>query len=200
MIITSQTKIDKRYCTPEEYLIFERDSTEKYEYYDGELILMTGGTTNHNTLAINFMFCFLSVFREQNYQIYMGDVKLWIEKNRYYTYPDVMIVKGEPIYHGEGKTMIINPCLIVEVLSNSTKDYDQNDKFDSYRTLADFQEYILIDQYQYYVKQFTKNEQEKWVLTDYYGEESELKLESINFTITLKELYKRVNFQEIDED
>jgi len=92
--------------------------------------------------------------------------------------------------------MITNPSLIVEVLSKSTKDYDQNDKFDSYRTIPEFKEYILIDQYQYYVQQFAKNEQGKWVLSDYYGEDAILKLESINLEISLKELYKRVDFND----
>jgi Uma2 family endonuclease len=196
MIVTSPIKTETTYYTPEEYLNLEEKSTEKHEYHDGEIIKMTGGTTNHNTLAGKIYARLLLKLEDQNYQIYIGDVRLWIEKYRRYTYPDVMIVKGEPIYHGKGKTTIINPSLIVEVLSKSTKDYDQNDKFDSYRTIPDFQEYILIDQYQYYVKQFAKNEQGKWVLTDYFGENSELKLESIDFTITLKELYKKVDFQE----
>jgi Uma2 family endonuclease len=157
---------------------------------------MTGGTTNHNTLALTIAALLLMSLDSQKYQVYMGDVRLWVEKFRLYTYPDVMIVKGKPIYEGKGTTTIINPSLIVEVLSKSTKDYDQNDKFDAYRSLPEFQEYILIDQYQYYLKQFAKNQEAKWVLTDYYGQDARLKLESIDFQLSLQELYKRVDFNQ----
>ncbi len=100
-----------------------------------------------------------------------------------------MIVKGKPIYQGEKKTCITNPFLIVEVLSKSTQNYDQGDKFDAYRSLSDLQEYILIDQYKYYVKQFAKNDQGKWVLTDYIGKDAILTLESVKLTLTLEKLY-----------
>jgi len=163
---------EKQYYTPEEYLALEESTEEKHEYHDGEIIPMTGGTTNHNTLSINFVFAFLSAFNNQNYQVYINDVRLWIENDRRYTYPDVMVVKGEPVYQGENKTCITNPFLIVEVLSKSTQNYDQGDKFDAYRSLSSLQEYILIDQYKYYVKQFAKNPEGKWVLTDHLGKEA----------------------------
>jgi Uma2 family endonuclease len=196
MTVTTPIKPEKTDYTPEEYLILEEKSVAKHEYRDGEIILMTGGTTNHNTLALTIAALLLMSLDSQKYQVYMGDVRLWVEKFRLYTYPDVMIVKGKPIYEGKGTTTIINPSLIVEVLSKSTKDYDQNDKFDAYRSLPEFQEYILIDQYQYYLKQFAKNQEAKWVLTDYYGQDARLKLESIDFQLSLQELYKRVDFNQ----
>jgi len=196
MTIATPVKTEKKHYSIEEYLEFEDNSQEKHEYLNGEIVTMTGATTNHNKITINFTFCFLLAFREQNYELYMGDVRVFIENRKIFTYPDVMIIEGKTIYQGKSKTTIVNPSLIIEVLSKSTKDYDQNDKFDSYRSLETFKEYILIDQYQYYVKQFAKNETGKWVLTDYYGEESVLKLESINFEISLQELYKKVNFNQ----
>ncbi len=184
----------KKVYSREEYLILEEKSAEKHEYRDGEIITMTGGTTNHNILAGKFYALLLSLLEEEDYQIYMGDVRLWIENYNRYTYPDVMVIKGESIYEGKGKSTVINPILIVEVLSNSTKDYDQNDKFDSYRTLPTFAEYLLIDQYQYYVKQFKKTSQNEWLLKDYRGENAIIKLDSIHLDISLKELYKKVKF------
>jgi Uma2 family endonuclease len=200
MTVTTASKPEIKFYTREEYLELEEKAEEKHEYNNGEIITMTGGTTNHNILAINFVFAFLSVFGDENYQIYMADVRLWIEKYRRYTYPDVMIIKGEPIYEGKGKTTVINPLLIVEILSKSTENYDQNDKFDSYRTLESLQEYVLIDQYQYYVKQFTKTSENKWLLTDYRGQDAMVKLESINYEISLKSLYKKINFESKKEE
>ncbi len=187
-------KTEKKHYSIQEYLEFEDNSQAKHEYLNGEIVTMTGATTNHNKLAGKIYTLLLLALEDQDYQVYIGDVRVSIEKTKIYTYPDVMIVTGKPIYQGKSKTTIVNPSLIIEVLSKSTKDYDQNDKFDSYRSLETFKEYILIDQYQYYVKQFAKNETGKWVLTDYYGEESVLKLESINFEISLQELYKKIDF------
>jgi Uma2 family endonuclease len=110
-----------------------------------------------------------------------------------------MVIKGNPVYEGTGTTTVTNPLLIVEVLSNSTKNYDQGDKFDYYRSLAEFREYILIDQYNYHVKQFAKNLEGKWVLTEYEEEESVLLLESVNFSISFRDIYQRVNFELSEE-
>ena len=199
MAFTIPVTPKKRDYSREEYLLLEAKSTEKHEYRNGEIILMTGGTTNHNKLAGKIYARLLLTLEDQDYEVYMGDVRLWIEKFRLYTYPDVMIVQGQPVYEGKGTTTITNPSLIIEVLSKSTQDYDQNGKFNAYRSLPEFKEYILIDQYQYYVQQFVKNQAEKWVLTDYCGQDAQLKLESIDFEVSLAELYKKVNFNQESE-
>lgn len=190
-----QVKTEKRSYTPEEYLELEEKAEYKNEYLDGEIVPMTGGTTNHNNIAGNFYVQVLLALREKNYNIYIGDVRLWLSRYRIYTYPDVMVIKGNPVYEGSGTTTVTNPLLIVEVLSNSTKNYDQGEKFDFYRSIPEFQEYILIDQYRFYVKQFAKNQEGKWVLTEYEGEDSTLVLESVEFQIGIRELYQRVNFE-----
>jgi Uma2 family endonuclease len=190
-----QTQIEKRYYSPEEYLKLEEKAEYKNEYRDGAIVPMTGGTTNHNNIAGNFYVQILLALREKKYNIYIGDVRLWISRYRIYTYPDVMVIKGNPVYEGTGTTTVTNPLLIVEVLSNSTKNYDGGDKFDFYSSLPEFQEYILIDQYRFYVKQFAKNQEGKWVLTEYEGEDSILVLESVEFQISFQELYQRVDFK-----
>lgn len=192
MIITTEQKV----YTPEEYLELEKNSDEKHEYRDGEIVLMTGGTTNHNKLAGKIYAKLLLTLEEQNYEVYRGDVRLWIPNYREYTYPDVMVVQGKPIYQTPGTTTIINPRVIVEVLSKSTKERDQGDKFRYYRSIAEFQEYILVDQYSILVQQFVKTEEEKWIFSEYTAEDSILKLTSVPFEISLKQLYKQVNFAE----
>jgi Uma2 family endonuclease len=197
--IKMPVQTDKKYYTPEEYLELEEKAEYKNEYRDGEIVPMSGGTTNHNKIAGNFYKNFPLTIDEQNYETYIGDVRLWIPRYRVYTYPDVMVIKGNPVYEGTGTTTVTNPLLIVEVLSNSTKNYDQGDKFDYYRSLAEFREYILIDQYNYHVKQFAKNLEGKWVLTEYEEEESVLLLESVNFSISFRDIYQRVNFELSEE-
>jgi Uma2 family endonuclease len=189
---------EKKYYTPEEYLTLEEKATDKHEYRDGEIVVMPGGTTNHNQIAGNFYKRFPLNIQKQDYYVYMNDVRLWIPQYRLYTYPDVMVIKGKPIYEGKGITNVTNPLIIVEVLSRSTRDYDRTDKFEFYRSIPEFQEYILIDQYRFYATQYFKQGDGKWIFSDYKGEESLLKLASDEFGISLKDLYARVDF-ELDE-
>ncbi|MDZ8024409.1 MAG: Uma2 family endonuclease [Nostoc sp. DedQUE11] len=190
---------EKLYYTPEEYLELEEKAEYKNEYRDGEIIPMTGGTTNHNKIAGNFYKKFPLTVQGQAYDTYIGDVKLAIPRYHIYTYPDVMVIKGKPIYEGTSKTIITNPLLIVEVLSNSTKNYDKTDKFKYYRSIPEFQEYIMIDQYSFSVEQFAKQAEGQWIFKEYEGEEAVLVLNSIDFQITLRDIYERVDFELIEE-
>ena len=194
VIIENQLQIEKRYYTPEEYLVLEETAIDKSEYHDGEIIPMTGGTTNHNKIAVNFCRKFPLTVNGQDYDIFINDVRLWIPQNRRYFYPDIMVIKGKPIYQGNNQTVVINPLVIIEVLSNSTKDYDRGEKFLFYRAIPTCREYILIDQYSYHIEQFAKNSNDKWVLTEYDSSESILILESVEFQIPLKDIYQRINF------
>jgi Uma2 family endonuclease len=193
------TQTEKRYYTPAEYLELEEVAEDKSEYHDGEIIPMTGGTTNHNEISLNFCTNFKFAFKGQNYHIYMADVRLWIPRYRRYTYPDVMVIEGAPVYEGTGKTTVTNPSLIVEVLSKSTASYDQVEKFRYYRSIPELREYILIDQYTFHVEQFAKNSEGKWVLTEYELQDSTLSLDSINFQITLSDIYQQVDFELSEE-
>ncbi|MEH2364565.1 Uma2 family endonuclease [Nostoc sp.] len=193
-----QTQTPKKSYSPEEYLQLEETSESKNEYRDGEIIPMAGGTTNHNEIAGNFYANFKFTMRGKNYKIYMGDVKLWIQRYRIYTYPDVMVIQGEPIYEGTGTTTVTNPIMIVEVLSKSTENHDRTNKFRFYRSIATLKEYIMINQYEYLVEQFNKNAEGQWVLTEYESVDAVLSLKSIGFQISFSDIYQEVNF-EIEE-
>lgn len=185
---------DKQYYTPEEYLTLEEKATEKHEYRDGEIALMPGGTTNHNQIAGNFYRQFPLKIQNQDYYVYINDVRLWIAQYRIFTYPDVMVIKGKPMYEGKGTSNVTNPLIIVEVLSQSTRDYDRTDKFQYYRSIPEFREYILIDQYRFYVSQYFKQEDGKWIFNDYQGEDSVLKLACDEFEISFQDLYEIKSF------
>lgn len=191
-----ETQTIKRFYTSEEYLELEEKAEYKNEYRDGEIVPMTGGTTNHNKIALNVAAFLKYALRGQKYDIYMSDVRLWIPRYRQYTYPDVMVIEGEPIYTGTNTTTVTNPSLIVEVLSKSTKNYDQGDKFLYYRSIPEFKEYILIDQTRYYVMQYSKNVDGKWLLTEYDSENAPVQLNSIDLQINLSEIYEQVNFND----
>ena len=193
--IEKQPKTEKRYYTPEEYLALEETAIDKSEYHDGEIVTMTGGTTNHNKLALNFCRKFPLTIKEQDYEIFINDVRLWIPQTRRYVYPDIMVIQEEPIYQENNQTVVTNPLVIIEVLSNSTKNYDRGNKFFFYRSIPTFREYILIDQYSYHIEQFAKNSKSKWELTEYDSEDSVLTLESVEFQIPMRDIYQRINFE-----
>lgn len=180
--------------TARAYLDWEGQSELRHEYHNGEIVPMTGGTTNHNRLVLALYTALAGAINEE-LEIFVGDVKLWIPAANFYTYPDVMMIAGDLIYHENRRDTVENPCLIVEVLSASTRAYDQGDKFDAYRSLSSLREYILVDQYRYYVKQFVKNDQGQWVLTDLMGPDALLGFATVPVELSLQGLYQRVKFE-----
>jgi Uma2 family endonuclease len=195
-----QLETQKLYYTPEEYLEIEEKAEYKSEYCDGEIVPMTGGTTNHNKIALNLAASLKIGLRRKNYDVYIGDVRLWIPRYRQHTYPDVMVIEGEPIYTGTSTTTVMNPMLIAEVLSKSTKNYDQGDKFLYYRSIPEFKEYILIDQYECHVMQYVKTAENQWSFTELEDESATLSLQTVDFQIELRDLYEQVNFAENNQD
>ena len=188
---------DRKY-TPEEYLQLEEQAESKSEYHDGDIVPMAGGTTNHNEICLNLAANLKFRLQKQNYRVYIGDVRLWIPRYRIYTYPDVMVIKQEPVYADRGTTTVTNPILIAEILSKSTQNYDQGDKFAYYRSIPEMKEYILISQKQHQIMQYSKTEAGKWLLSEYETENSTIQLTSINFELELSEIYTGVDFSEIE--
>ncbi|MHC5728263.1 MAG: Uma2 family endonuclease [Nostoc sp.] len=195
-----QLETQKFYYTPEEYLEIEQKAEYKSEYRDGEIVAITGSTTNHNKIALNLAASLKITLRRKNYDVYIGDVRLWIPRYRQHTYPDVMVIEGQPFYTGTSTTTVMNPMLIAEVLSKSTKNYDQGDKFLYYRSIPEFKEYILIDQYQYHVMQYVKTAESQWSFTELEQESATLSMQTVDFQIELRDLYEQVNFAENNED
>ena len=185
---------EKRYYSPEEYLEFEVNSDIRHEYIDGLIIPMTGGTPNHNQIALNFSGTLNFLLKRQPYQVFVTDQRLWIPNRRIHTYPDIMIVQTPLVFEEGRKDTITNPVMIAEVLSNSTKSYDKDEKFAAYRTIPTFQEYILIDQYSMHVEQYCKIGDNKWVFSEFANPEAGLNLASVPFQILLADIYDKVEF------
>ena len=185
----------QRYFTPEEYLALEETAEYKSEYCDGLIIPMTGGSTNHNQISGNLYIALSLALKKQNYRIFMGDVRLWITKKRIYTYPDVMVIPGKPEYLNNRKDIVINPQVIIEVLSKSTKAYDRNDKFKFYQTIPTFQEYVLIDQSQVYIEHYCKLANKRWSYNQYDDEDVALVFSSFQVEVALADIYEKVDFE-----
>jgi Uma2 family endonuclease len=188
----------QQYYTPEEYLKLEEAAEYKSEYLDGQIVPMAGGSTNHNQIALNFSTELNFAFKKQNYRVYMGNVRLWIPERRFYTYPDVMLIAGEPEYYNNRTDTVTNPQVIVEVLSDSTQGYDREEKFRAYRTIASFQEYLLIDQNSIHIDHFSQTGKKRWELREYDQEDEALALTTVPCEISLLDLYNKVKFEPVD--
>ena len=183
----------KRY-TVAEYLELEERAEFKSEFINGEILPMAGTTANHNILTGKFHARILLALEDLDYSVFMNDMRLWMPDYNRYTYPDVVVVEGQPIFTDAKQTAITNPCFLVEVLSNSTQEYDRVNKFKQYRSISSFREYVLVYQNNYCVEQYTKQNDGRWILTECLGEDAVLKLESVRFEISLQDLYKRAIF------
>ncbi|MBE7383309.1 MAG: Uma2 family endonuclease [Leptolyngbya sp. SIO1E4] len=190
----AQTQVPRTYSS-EEYLDLEVASEIRHEYIDGEIVPMTGGTPNHNQILLNLAGALNFALRQHPYRVFAADQRLWIPQSKIYTYPDVMVVKGELAYQAGRRDTITNPTFVVEVLSQSTRNYDKGDKFGAYRTLSTFQEYLLVDQYGYHAECYAKAGEKKWVFQEYDGLEETIELASLPFAIALKEIYNKVEFE-----
>lgn len=181
----------RRY-TAEEYLALEVESDIRNEYCNGEIIPMTGGTPEHNEITGNLVFLLKSALKGQPYSIFVTDQRLWIPELDLYTYPDVMMTHRPLELKPGRRDTVMNPILLVEVLSDSTQGYDRGNKFEAYRTIPTFQEYLLIDQYKPHVEQFVRQSENQWLFTEYRGLEAQIGLALVPVELALKDLYEGV--------
>lgn len=184
-----------RHYSIEEYFALEETTEYRNEYRNGEVVPMTKGSINHNQIIVNLVIALSLVLREQDYGVYANDLRLWIPRYREYTYPDILIIKDEPIFEERRTDTVVNPCIIFEVLSKSTSSRDRGDKFTFYRSISELKEYILIDQYQIHIEQFSKTPEGNWLLTESDVEDGILNLVSAKCQIPHRQIYERVKFE-----
>jgi Uma2 family endonuclease len=196
-ILETTQPLEPKAHTAEEYLEFEVNSEERHEYADGEIRLMTGGTPNHNEIAGNLYILLKLALKGKEYRTFYTDQRLYLPDRNLYTYPDVMVVP-RPLQLQAGRTdTVLNPCLIAEVLSKLTQDYDRGEKFVAYRTLESFQEYLLIDQYRIHVEHYVKTAAHQWLLSEYDDASVTLALNTIELQIQIADLYENVELEAV---
>ncbi|MGH9752435.1 MAG: Uma2 family endonuclease [Blastocatellia bacterium] len=187
--------IPKHKMTMEEYIEFDKNNEGRWEYFDGEVIDMAGGTLNHNKIASNISRILGNKIEEKGCITLPGDMRLKVPKALPYRYPDVVVVCGEPIIEKiQGQEMLVNPLLIVEVLSASTRAYDFDFKFRAYQSIESFREYLLVAQDRPQVTQYVRQPDGQWLRKDIEGMESVVKFASLHCELTFREIYRLVKF------
>lgn len=183
-----------RTYTLAEYLQLEQVENLKYEFHDGFVAAMAGGTPKHGQIQSNTNSTISNSLRSANSSciIYSSDVKIAIEHSRRYFYPDLSVVYGDLQTSTQVSNAIVNPILIIEVLSEGTEAFDRGKKFYYYRKIPSLREYVLISQEEAIVDVYSRTDDNIWQLRSYSGMKGEIPLHSLEISISLEEIYRNV--------
>jgi Uma2 family endonuclease len=177
--------------TIEEYLALERSASCKSEFHDGEIYAMTGASRKHNLITVNIARELSVQLKKRPCEAYINDMRVKAAQARSYHYPDIVVVCGTPQFEDAFVDTLLNPAVLIEVLSPSTEAYDRGSKFAHYRKIASLQEYLLVTQDQASIERYVR-QGEVWILTEALGLEASMPLESIDCSLSLREVYDKV--------
>jgi Uma2 family endonuclease len=181
------------HLSPEEYLALERQAEYKSEYLDGVMYAMAGGTERHNLIAANIIISVGVQLRNRPCRVYPSDLKVRIPNSKRFFYPDVSVVCGDTKFADDERDIILNPVLIVEVLSDSTAAYDRGKKFLSYQQIESLREYLLIAQDEFLVEHFVRQDNASWLYTKANALEETIILPSIECELALRDVYDKAS-------
>lgn len=182
------------HLTPEEYLALERKADTKHEYLRGEIIAMSGASFAHNIITANITTALNNQLSESDCIVVASDMRVRTHPEASYFYPDVLVVCDQPRFEDSTFDILLNPILLVEVLSSSTETYDRGEKFEHYQQLTSLREYLLVSQEEVRIELYRQQETQ-WKLTEFRSPEDVLSLASIDCALTLSDIYSRIEFR-----
>lgn len=186
--------VPANYITPEEYLERERQAETRSEYIRGEIFAMAGASIRQATIISNLVVEIGAQLRTSKCSVFSTDLRLAVNPAGMYTYPDVMVICGDPVTIDTHRDTIANPVLIIEVLSDSTKNYDRGQKFQYYRSLSSLKEYVTVAQDEIHLERHIRGTAGEWILTEFDKLEDRLEFQSINVSLVLSDIYRRIDF------
>lgn len=184
--------LQNTYVTPEEYLERERKAETRSEYFRGEIFAMAGASRQHARIVTNLVRELSERLRKRPCNVYSSDLRVAVGQTGFYTYPDVTVVCGEEKFADGHLDTLLNPIVIIEVLSESTKDYDRGQKFESYRTLPSLMEYLTVAQDKIHVEHWLRQEDQRWILTEYGDRNATIALPCIDAQLSIADMYEKV--------
>jgi Uma2 family endonuclease len=188
--------VPKPVLSPQEYLARERLADCRSEFYRGEMFAMAGGSPRHSLIKTNLVGELRNLLKGRSCTAYDSDLRILVSATGLYTYPDASVICGELQFDDDHRDTVLNPTLLAEVLSDSTEAYDRGKKFDHYRQLPSLREYLLVAQDSPRLERFARNPDGTWTLTIVSGMDQSLALPAIGVTLSLAEVYDKVDFAE----
>ena len=186
----------KSIFTVEDYLRIDRTEDERYEFIDGEIYAMAGAKRRHNVIAWNIGGELRQHLKGKNCEAYPANMRVFVPQTGLYTYPDLVVICGEPQFQDDTFDTLLNPILIIEVLSDTTENYDRGKKFQHYRSIESLQEYVLVSHDEARIEKYIKQGDGFWVLSEAVGLDAKIKLDAIDCELALNEVFDKVNFSD----
>jgi Uma2 family endonuclease len=187
--------LPKTTYSPEIYLEIDRKSEFKHEYFNGEILAMTGASRKHNLITINIASSLNSQSKGRQCEVYASDMRVRVGSSGAYTYPDVVVVCGRPTFEDSEADTLTNPTVIIEVLSKTTEGYDRGDKSGHYRRLDSLSEYILVSQDKVHLEHFVRQHDNQWLLSEADVLNAVIDLISINCKLAMADVYDKVQLE-----
>lgn len=192
--------VPKHFISAQEYLHRERNAEYRSEYFRGEMFAMAGASANHNLIVANCVMTLGQQLKKKPCRVYPSDLKLRIESTGLYTYPDLSVVCGEPQLDSDMGDVLLNPVVLVEVLSEATEAYDRGKKFEHYRKIPSLKHYVLISQDRLSIDCFTRSIDERWELSSCQSPAGHIELNEIGCQLSISEVYDKVVFAATEAD
>jgi len=180
----------KQKISIDEYLEMENASSEKHEYYQGEIFAISGAKVPHNIIATNLVVALTIKLKGKSCRPFNSDQRIHVEANTLFTYPDISIICGDIITRNNDDYNVLNPTVLIEVLSRSTKNYDRGEKFKLYRDIPTLREYVLVDSESIHIEIFRLNANNHWELEEYNKDAQTVLIQAINTPLSIEEIYE----------
>jgi len=187
------------YITPEEYLALERKAEYKSEYFEGEIFAMSGASPTHNQITANVLAEIHAQFKKRPCRLYVNDMRVKVSPTGLYTYPDIVALCDKPRFDDAQQDTLLNPSVLIEVLSDSTANSDRGAKFKHYRTLDSLKEYLLVAQDEYHIEHYVRQATYQWLLSETSNLQAVIELPSINCRLALTDIYDKVEIENQDK-
>ncbi|HIE02111.1 MAG TPA: Uma2 family endonuclease [Thiotrichaceae bacterium] len=187
------------YITPEEYLALERKAEYKSEYFEGEIFAMSGASPTHNQITANVLAEIHAQFKKRPCRVYVNDMRVKVSPTGLYTYPDIVALCDKPRFDDAQQDTLLNPSVLIEVLSDSTANSDRGAKFKHYRTLDSLKEYLLVAQDEYHIEHYVRQATYQWLLSETSNLQEVIELPSINCRLALTDIYDKVEIENQDK-
>lgn len=182
----------KTLLTPEEYLAIERKSEIKHEYFAGEMFAMVGASKRHNLISANIIRILGNQLLDRPCNVYPSDMRVKVSATGKYTYPDVVVACEEEKFDDAENDTLLNPVVIIEILSESTEAYDRGRKFEQYQTIESLTEYLLVSQEPYRIEQYVRQSNREWRYSEYHDADDVAKINIIGCELVIKDVYAKV--------